>query len=165
MSSTRLSAAATALFVSGTALATEYELDQTHSTIGFSVRHMMVVNQRGQFQKVSGTLHWNEQEPTNVAKHPSMTFRSTRFERAGEGWRITGDLSLHGVTKPVVLEAGPLSPESKDPFGAIKVGTSATTSLSRKDFGLTWNKALETGGIAVGDEVKITLDLEFNRRK
>jgi polyisoprenoid-binding protein YceI len=75
-----------------------------------------------------------------------------------------GDLTIRGVTRSVVLESDPISPESKDPFGMIKVGSSATTAISRKDFGLTWNAALETGGIAVGDEVKITLDLEFQRK-
>ncbi len=173
--------------------ATRYQLDPTHSSIDFSVRHMMVVNQRGTFRTFSGALTYDEQDPTNssveatidlasvdtreptrdehlrsadffdVATFPTMTFRSKTFERVGEQFKVTGELSLHGVTKRVVLSVAPLSPESKDPFGTLKVGTSATTSISRKDFGLTWNKALETGGIAVGDEVKITLELEFNR--
>jgi polyisoprenoid-binding protein YceI len=177
------------------ASATEYDLDASHSYVGFSVRHMMVVNQRGNFTKFSGTLKYDDKDPAQssveaiidlasvdtrepkrdehlrsadffgVAKFPTMTFRSKKFEKAGEGFKVTGDLSLHGVTKSVVLDVGALSPESKDPFGNLKVGTSASATISRKDFGLTWNKALETGGIAVGEEVKISLELEFNRKK
>jgi polyisoprenoid-binding protein YceI len=177
------------------ASAAEYELDATHSYVGFTIRHMMVVNQRGQFQKVRGLLRYDDRDPArssieaavdlasidtrepkrdehlrspdffDVARYPTMTFRSTRLERVGERWKVTGDLSLHGVTRPVVLDAGPLSPESKDPYGVVKVGTSATSTINRKDFGLTWNRVLETGGIAVGDDVQIVLELEFNRKK
>ncbi len=177
------------------ASAAEYELDATHSYVGFTIRHMMVVNQRGQFQKARGLLRYDDGDPArssveaavdlasidtrepkrdehlrspdffDVARYPTMTFRSTRFERVGERWKITGELSLHGVTRPVVLDAGPLSPESRDPYGVVKVGTSATSTINRKDFGLTWNRVLETGGIAVGDDVQIVLELEFNKKK
>jgi polyisoprenoid-binding protein YceI len=172
-----------------------YDLDPTHTTIAFSVRHMMVTQQRGQFHGASGALKLNRADQskssieasidvasvdTNVAQrddhlrsadffdaanHPTMTFvsRDVRVETDGR-LRVVGDLTIRGTTRSVVLEADPISPESKDPFGMIKVGSSATTKISRKDFGLVWNATLETGGVAVGDEVKITLDLEFQRK-
>jgi polyisoprenoid-binding protein YceI len=78
--------------------------------------------------------------------------------------QVSGDLTIRGATRRVLLDADPISEESKDPFGMIKVGSSATTKISRKDFGLVWNAVLETGGVAVGDEVKICLDLQFQRK-
>ena len=78
--------------------------------------------------------------------------------------QVFGDLTIRGTTRRVLLDADPISEESKDPFGMIKVGSSATTKISRKDFGLVWNAVLETGGVAVGDEVKISLDLQFQRK-
>jgi len=75
--------------------------------------------------------------------------------------KVTGDLTIHGVTKSVVLNVAPLSKESKDPWGNIKRGTSASTTINRKDFGLVWNQALETGGVAVGEEVNISLEVEL----
>ena len=95
-------------------------------------------------------------------KYPQMTFRSTKVERKGEGeYRVTGDLTLHGVTKPVTFNVdGPSSP-GKDPWGNTRIGLSATTKINRKDFGLNWNAALETGGILVGEDVPITLDVQF----
>ena len=92
-----------------------------------------------------------------------MRFVSRSVKRStDEHLLVTGDLTIRGTTRSVVLHVDPISPESKDPFGMIKVGTSATTTISRKDFGLVWNAALETGGVAVGDEVTLTLDLHSN---
>jgi polyisoprenoid-binding protein YceI len=95
-------------------------------------------------------------------QHPNMTFHSTRVEKKGEGeYAVTGDLTAHGVTKPVVFAVeGPSAP-GKDPWGNIRIGLSATAKINRKDFGLTWNAALETGGILVGEEVQITLDVQL----
>ncbi len=95
-------------------------------------------------------------------QHPYMTFHSTRVEKKGNGeFAVTGDLTLHGLTKPVVFAVeGPSAP-GKDPWGNTRIGLSATTKINRKDFGLTWNAALETGGILVGEEVQITLDAQF----
>jgi polyisoprenoid-binding protein YceI len=95
-------------------------------------------------------------------QHPVMTFKSTRIEKKGdEEYAVTGDLTLHGVTKPVTFAVeGPSTP-GKDPWGNTRIGLSATTKINRKDFGLTWNAALETGGILVGEDVQIVLDVQF----
>jgi polyisoprenoid-binding protein YceI len=176
-------------------MTTIYELDPTHTTIGFSVRHMMVTQQRGQFHGVTGLLqldradllksrveatidvasidthvaqrdeHLRSSDFFDVANHPTMTFASKGVSISKDGrMLVTGDLTIRGTTRPVELDADPISEESKDPFGMIKVGTSATTKISRKEFGLVWNTILETGGVAVGDEIKITLDLQFQRK-
>ncbi len=174
---------------------TTYELDPVHSHLGFSVRHMMVSQQRGQFQGVTGTLTLDREDLTksrvevaidtatinthntdrdnhlrsadffDVANHPKMTFVSREVKAQPDSeLRITGDLTIRGTTRSVTLTAEPLSPESKDPFGNIKIGTSATGKLSRKEFGMVWNAVLETGGIALSDEIKLTLDVQFVRK-
>lgn len=101
----------------------------------------------------------------DAANYPKMTFVSkhVRVEEDGR-LQVDGDLTIRGTTRTVTLDTDAISEESKDPFGMIKVGTSATTKISRKDFGLVWNRVLETGGVAVGDEVKITLELQFQRK-
>ncbi len=170
-----------------------WEFDPTHMNVGFSVRHLGVSNVNGNFGKASGTLAWDEKDITkssveatidvaslntqnadrdnhlrsadffDAAKFPTITFKSTRVENAGNGrLRVTGNLTIKGVTKSVVLEVeGPSAPVK---FGnATKSGLTATTRINRKDFGLTWNRVLETGGLAVGEEVKITLELELNK--
>lgn len=174
---------------------TTYEIDPTHTYVGFRIRHMMVTQQRGQFHGVTGTLaldraniarsrveasvdvssidtnvpqrddHLRSVDFFDAANHPKMTFvsKDIQVERDGR-LRVAGDLTIRGVTRSVTLDADPISEESKDPFGMIKVGTSATTEISRKEFGLVWNTLLETGGVAVGDEVKISLDLQFQRK-
>lgn len=174
---------------------TTYEIDPTHTTVAFRVRHMMVTMQRGQFHGVRGALELDREDvtrsrveavidvasvDTNVAqrdahlrsadffdadKHPTMTFVS-RAVRPGPngGLSIEGDLTIRGTTRAIVLQGDGISPESRDPFGMTKVGTSASTKISRKDFGLVWNAALETGGVAVGDEITIDLDLQFQRK-
>jgi polyisoprenoid-binding protein YceI len=98
----------------------------------------------------------------DVEKYPKMTFKSNRVERKGEAeYSVSGDLTLHGVTKPVRFDVeGPSAP-GKDPWGNTRIGLSATTKINRKDFGLNWNAALETGGILVGEDVQITLDVQF----
>jgi polyisoprenoid-binding protein YceI len=97
----------------------------------------------------------------DVAKYPTMTFKSKKIEPAGPGkWKMVGDLTLHGVTKEVTLDVqGPTAP-IKDPWGNTRAGASAATKINRKDFGLTWNKALETGGAVVGEEVTVSIDVE-----
>ncbi len=98
----------------------------------------------------------------DVEKFPTLTFKSTGIARTGEAeLAVTGDLTIHGTTRSVVFEVeGPSAP-MKDPWGATRIGLSGTTRINRKDFGLTWNAALETGGILVGEEVTITLEVEF----
>jgi polyisoprenoid-binding protein YceI len=101
----------------------------------------------------------------DVAKYPTMTFVSKKVAKSGKnGLKVTGDLSLHGVTKEVVLLVDGLSKESKDPWGNLRRGTTATTKINRKDFGLVYNAALETGGVAVGEEVAITLEIEMIKK-
>lgn len=98
----------------------------------------------------------------DVAAFPTMTFVSKKITRAGKNkLKVTGDLTLHGVTRQVTLDMEALSKESKDPWGNIRRGTTASTTINRKDFGLAWNKALETGGVMVGDNITITLDIEM----
>jgi polyisoprenoid-binding protein YceI len=98
----------------------------------------------------------------DAEKFPTMTFKSIEVKRTGEGeYAVTGDLTLHGLTKPVTFAVeGPSAP-GKDPWGNLRIGLSATTRINRKDFGLTWNSALEAGGVLVGDEVGLTLDVQF----
>jgi polyisoprenoid-binding protein YceI len=98
----------------------------------------------------------------DVEKFPTLSFKSTHVKRVGEGeLAVAGDLTIHGVTRNVLFNVeGPTAP-GKDPWGNTRIGLSATTRINRKDFGLTWNAALETGGILVGDEVTITLDVQF----
>jgi polyisoprenoid-binding protein YceI len=99
----------------------------------------------------------------DVEKHPTLTFKSTQIEKAADGkLKATGDLTMRGVTKPVTLMVEPLSAAVKNPWGQTVRGVSATGKLSRKDWGLTWNKALETGGMVVGDEVTLIIDAELN---
>lgn len=101
----------------------------------------------------------------DVANHPTMTFVSREVRASDDGeLKVTGDLTIRGTTRSVVLDADPVSQESKDMYGLIRVGTSATTKISRKDFGLVWNAILETGGVALADDVKITLDVQFIRK-
>lgn len=183
-----------ALALAMPAMAAEYTIDSKHSSASFSVRHMMVSNVRGQFSKVAGTIVYDPanvaasrveatidvstvdtREPKrdadlktgeffDVAKYPEMKFRSTKVWKEGAGLKMAGDLTLHGVTQPVVLDVDGPSPEVKHSSGAMMIGVSATTKISRKAFGLTWNRVLETGTIVVGDEVTVTIDLEALRK-
>jgi polyisoprenoid-binding protein YceI len=168
-----------------------WQIDPAHTNVEFTVRHMMISNVKGQFQKTSGTITANGTDPASakinatidatlidtrvdrrdahlkspdfldVAKFPTITFKSTKVEAAGPGkWKVTGDLTLHGVTKPVVLDVEGTGAPIHDPMGNTRAGASATTKIRRSDFGLIWNKALEAGGVMVGDEVAISIDLE-----
>lgn len=166
-----------------------WNLDVTHSAIHFFVRHMVISKVHGRFAKWTGVLELDEQELTrssvdvridaasidtqvadrdahlrsadflDVAKHPEIRFTSKRIEKDGEGYRVVGDLSLHGVTREVVL-AAEFAGLGKDPWGNTRAGFSAKASLDRKEFGLVWNAALETGGVLVGEKVEIAIELE-----
>ena len=108
--------------------------------------------------------HLKSADFLDVAQYPTITFRSTSVERiAPEEWKIKGDLTIHGATKEAVLKVEGPSAEAKDPFGNTRIGLSASTKIKRSDFGLTWNAALETGGVLVGDEVKIELEISAIR--
>ena len=185
---------AAALAMPTPALASTWEIDPNHSSAHFSVKHMMVTNVRGEFSKVSGTLQLDEKDPArssveatidatsvdtrnerrdghlkspdffDVARYPTLTFKSRKVVRAPGGFKVTGDLTLHGVTKEVVLDLEGDAQVAKDPWGNAKIGGTATTRINRKDFGLTWNKALETGGVLVGEDVAVSIDLEFLKK-
>ncbi|PTL81301.1 YceI family protein [Vitiosangium sp. GDMCC 1.1324] len=187
--------AAVVLAAPSFAFAADFDIDTAHSGAQFSVKHLMVSNVRGAFSKVTGKASIDEKDITkstveatidtnslntnepkrdehlrgpdffDTAKYPTITFKSSKVEKAGENLKVTGDLTLHGVTKPVVLNVEGFTTESKDPWGNTKRGGTATTKINRKDFGLSWNAALETGGVAVGEEVSITLDLEMNKKQ
>jgi polyisoprenoid-binding protein YceI len=174
--------------VAPTAIST-WNIDPAHSVVEFKVKHMMISNVKGSFAKVTGKLTLNEADLSqskveamidvnsistqdaqrdghlksadffDAEQFPTMKFISTKVAPAKQ--TVEGDLTIKGVTKRVVFEVdGPTAP-AKDPWGNTRVAASATTKISRKEFGLTWNAALETGGVLVGDEVTITLDVQF----
>jgi polyisoprenoid-binding protein YceI len=106
--------------------------------------------------------HLKSPDFLELEKYPTITFKSTQVERKGEDeYAVTGDLTIHGVTRPVTLSVEGPTPPQKDPWGNVRIGLEATTKIDRKDFGLTWNTALEAGGILVGDTVHITIEAEF----
>jgi polyisoprenoid-binding protein YceI len=109
--------------------------------------------------------HLKSADFLDVAQFPEITFVSKRVEARGEGEHITtGDLTIHGVTREVALDVEGPTAEVKDPWGNVRAGAAATTKINRKDFGLTWNATLETGGVLVGEEIKINLEVELTRR-
>jgi len=106
--------------------------------------------------------HLKSADFLELEKYPTITFKSTRVQRKGEDeYAVTGDLTIHGITRPVTLAVEGPTPQHKDPWGNVRIGLEATTNFDRKDFGLTWNAALETGGILVGETVHITIEAEF----
>jgi polyisoprenoid-binding protein YceI len=178
------------------AQAQAWDVDPSHSSAGFKVRHLMVSHVRGELGPVSGTVWIDDQDLArsrlevsidargidtrdakrdehlrsadflDVANHPAVTFRSTRVEQAERGrLSVTGDLAIRGTTRPVTLEVDPLSPVVNDPWGNTKRGATARTRINRKDWGLQWNVALETGGVLVGEEVAVEIDVELVARK
>jgi polyisoprenoid-binding protein YceI len=168
-----------------------YQIDPSHTNANFSVKHMMISKVHGGFEKVSGTFNYDAKNPEaskvdveidvnsistrepqrdahlksadffDVEKYPTIRFNSTRFVANGDEMKITGDLTIHGVTQSVVLDIEGPTAEHKDPWGNTKIGLSGTTKIKRKDFGLTWNAALETGGFLVGDDISISLDVQL----
>jgi len=109
--------------------------------------------------------HLKSPDFLDVAKYPTIAFKSKKIEKVSDtNFKVTGDLTLHGVTKEVVLEVEGSTKASKDPSGNLRIGGVATTKINRQDFGVQWNKALETGGVVVGDEVTITIDVELTKK-
>ena len=172
--------------------ASVWKIDPVHSSTQFAVRHMMVSTVRGEFGKVNGTVTLDENDPTksvieatidaasintrvekrdnhlkspeffDVEKYPTITFKSKKIERVGEGkFTVVGDLTMRDVTKEVVLDVTGTTTPVKDPMGKMRLGGSATTTINRKDFGFSYNKLLETGGMLVGEDVNITIDVEL----
>ena len=174
------------------AAASTWEVDPAHSVSSFTVRHMMVSNVRGDFGKTTGTVVEDDKDITksvidltvdattvntrqekrdahlkspdffDVAKFPTLTFKSTKITKVSDSkLKVEGNLTIHGVTKPAVFDAEVTPPITSG--GQTSKGVSAVTKLNRKDFGLNWNKALETGGVLVGDEVTVNVELELKK--
>jgi polyisoprenoid-binding protein YceI len=144
-------------FTAVAGVATLDEADVTKSRIEASV-DAASVNTRD----TQRDAHLKSADFFDVEKFPTLSFKSTHVNRTGDGeLAVTGDLTIHGVTREVVFAVEGPTPPAKDPWGNTRVGLSATTKISRKDYGLTWNAGLETGGILVGDDVTVTLDVEF----
>ena len=171
-----------------------WQVDPVHSEVGFSVRHLMVANVRGRFHTVAADLNMDESDLTqstieveiaansidtrseqrdqhlrsadffDAENHPTISFTSASIERLSDDrYRVSGDLTIRGTTRRVVLDTVVRGPE-KDPWGGERLGVTASTKIDRRDFGLTWNQALETGGLAVAHEVKINIELELIRQ-
>lgn len=167
-----------------------WQFDPAHTQAGFSAKHMMVTTVRGVFENISGTLDFDPANPTasqvdvqidartintgvadrdnhlrsgdflDVENHPYITFKSTKFtSKDDESGVLTGDLTIRGTTRPVEIEVSYLG-QNTNPWGKTVAGFEGVTKINREDFGLTWNVALETGGILVGKEIKISLDVQ-----
>jgi polyisoprenoid-binding protein YceI len=183
------------LAVPAVAFADAWTIDGAHSSANFKVRHLMVTNVTGTFGAPTGQIDIDDKDITkstitaevdaskvdtgiakrdehlrsadffDVAKHPKLTFKSKKVVKAGDGLKVTGDLTIHGVTKEVTFDVdGPTAP-IKGMQGNYVRGVSATAKINRKDFGLTWNKALEGGGVLVGEDVTLNIDLELHSDK
>jgi polyisoprenoid-binding protein YceI len=169
---------------------TKWALDPAHSSVDFSVRHMMIAKVKGSFNSFSASIdadptdlttaniafnvdlasvdtrsedrdnHLRSADFFDVENHPSMTFTSTNIVKTGEGdYDVTGDLTIRGVTRPETF-AVTFEGTGKDPWGNEKVGFNAEGKIKRSEYGLTWNAALETGGVLVGDEIKVSLEIQ-----
>ena len=172
-----------------------WTIDPAHSSAEFAVKHLMVSTFKGHFRSLEGTVHLDEANPANSSvaasvdvasvdtqtpdrdahlrsddffnaeRYPKMTFRSTRVEQVdGTNWKVTGDLTIRDVTKEVVLDTE-YEGRILDPWGNERIGFTARTELSRKEFGVRWNAAIETGGVVVGDKVRISLNIEIVRQQ
>ncbi|MGJ9406602.1 YceI family protein [Nesterenkonia aurantiaca] len=165
-----------------------WNLDSSHSEIGMTVRHAGISKVRAIFEEADATLVFSEGDVTTLdarvkavsfnsknpdrdahvrgedfldpENHPELSFVANNISATGEEFEISGDLSIRGVTKPVTFEVE-FGGQAVDPFGATRAGFSANTVISRKEFGLTWNAALEAGGVLVGDKVSIDLEVAF----
>ena len=170
---------------------TRFVIDPSHSSITFGVRHMMITTVRGEFTRFAGAVTLTGAEPTSASveatievasihtreekrdahlrsadffdaeAHPEMSFRSTAVTASGDGYELTGELTLRGTSRAVKLLVSDVTPEHTDPWGNLRVGASAKGKLKRSDFGMTWNAALEAGGLLVGDEVSLQLDVSL----
>ncbi len=172
-----------------------WNIDTAHSAAQFTVRHMGISNVNGNFTKTSGTVQLDEKDITkssveatidvasidtrvadrdndlksdhffDVAKFPTMTFKSKKVTKNGDKLSLTGDLTMHGVTREVTLESDGLTAAVNDPKGNTRRGFSAATKVNRQDFGVKWQGTLPGGELVVADEVKISLDVELVKKK
>jgi polyisoprenoid-binding protein YceI len=168
---------------------TQWKLDPTHTLVEFSAKHLMITTVKGRIADVEGVINIDERNPANtsveatlkgasldtrteqrdqhlrsadflhVEKYPEITFRSTRIEGGPDEFKLTGDLTIRDVTRPITLDVR-FEGQTKDPWGGERIGFSATGKIDRRDFGLVWNQLMETGGVAVGNEIKIALEVE-----
>ncbi|WP_437578324.1 YceI family protein [Sorangium sp. So ce887] len=173
--------------------AARWTIDAAHSSVSFSVRHMMISNVRGELEGVAGEVLYDPRHPEatkvsatidaasihtrekqrdahlrsadflDVETYPTITFVGRSVLRRGDGLDIAGDLTIRGVSREVTLAVSELSGEHRDPYGNRKLGATATTKIRRSDFGMSFNAVLETGGVLVGDEISITLDIQLIR--
>jgi polyisoprenoid-binding protein YceI len=172
-----------------------WRIDPAHSHIQFAVRHMMISTVRGEFERFGGTISFDPENPEqsevsvridaasintrqpdrdahlrsadffNAEEYPVILFESKRIETAGtNSGRVIGDMTIRGVTREVVLDVE-YAGMARSPWGATSAGFSATTTLDRKDWGLTWNQALETGGVLVGDRIRVSIEVEIIRQE
>jgi polyisoprenoid-binding protein YceI len=169
-----------------------WSFDNSHSSIGFSVRHLMISKVRGQFNQWTGTFEYDESDPVrsklavridaasidtreekrdahlrspdffDVEKFPELVFESRKIDRDGDDFVVTGDLTIHGVTRSVQLQVESLG-RTKDPWGGERAGFSASATISRKDFDMHFNMPLEAGGVVVGDKIEIGIEIEAVR--
>ena len=189
-------AAAVVFSLPAAAAPSQWAIDPHHSSAQFAVKHLMISTVRGEFHGVNGTVNWDDKDITkstidvtidatsvdtrepdrdkdlksenffDVAKYPSMTFKSKKIEQAGAGkLKVTGDLTMHGVTKEVTLDVEGPTPPIKDPWGNTRVALNATTTINRQDFGVKWNKNMDGGGVVVSDNVNITIDAELVKQQ
>lgn len=172
---------------------TAWKLDPAHTSVEFSAKHMMITTVRGRIADVEGTIYTDEKNPSNssveavlkaasldtrseqrdqhlrsadfldVEKYPDITFRSKRIEGSKDHFKLTGDLTIHGVTKEITLDVT-FEGEGKDPWGGERAGFTANGKIDRRDFGLTWNQALETGGVLVANEIKISVEVQATKQ-
>ena len=183
------------LALSPAAQTSTWNIDPAHSSAQFTVRHLGISNVSGAFTKVSGSVTLDDKDITqsqvnatidaasidtrqpdrdkdlrspnflDVEKYPTLEFKSKRIVKSGDKLQLVGDLTLHGTTREVTLDVDGPTPELADPWGNLRRGFSATTTINRKDYGVVWNNTLKTGEAVVGDNVKIQLDIELVKKK
>jgi polyisoprenoid-binding protein YceI len=167
-----------------------WRIDPAHSQVEFAVKHLMISTVRGRFGEVTGTLvvpergtptveasiaatsvdtrseqrdaHLRSPDFFDVEHHPALTFVGRHFEARGDEGRLSGDLTIRGVTREVTLAVESLG-AARDPWGGERIAFTATTKLNRRDFGLTWNQTLETGGVLVSDDIRVTVEVQMVR--
>ncbi|MDP9206497.1 MAG: YceI family protein [Gemmatimonadota bacterium] len=168
---------------------TTWKLDPSHTAVEFSAKHLMITTVKGRITDVEGTIVSDERDPKNssveavlkaasidtrtdqrdqhlrsadflnAGQFPEIRFRSTRIDGDKQSFKLTGDLTIRDVTRPITLDVQ-FEGQTRDPWGGERVGFSGSGKIDRRDFGLTWNQALETGGVVVGNDIKINLEVE-----
>lgn len=183
------------LAIAAAAQTSTWNIDPNHSTAQFTVRHLAISNVSGNFTKVTGTVQLNDKDITqstvnavidaasvdtrvpdrdkdlrspnflDVEKYPTLEFKSKHIVNNGGKLQMIGDLTLHGTTREVTLDVDGPTPELNDPWGNVRRGFSASTTINRKDYGVVWNNTLKTGEAVVGDNVRIQIDIEIVKKK